>query len=146
MKTLVNETSAELNTKRKELLVSLDSGQKVSSISLATYGLTTYYDRNQMRDLSSSLYEKVLLLNNQGKRIKHIKDKELFFLTEQIEAFNFINNNKKVILSAPTSFGKTLILKEYIYVFQPKVVVFIVPTNALAYELESDFKKNPSFC
>lgn len=146
MKTLVNETSAELNTKRKELLESLDRGQKVSSISLATYGLTTYYDRNQMRDLSSSLYEKVLLLNNQRKRIKHIKDKELFFLTEQIEAFNFINNNKKVILSAPTSFGKTLILKEYIYVFQPKVVVFIVPTNALAYELESDFKKNPSFC
>ena len=145
METIINESSSTLNKKRKELLVSLDGGEEVSAIDLATYGLTSYYNQTQMRDLSSSLHEKILLLNNQEKRIKHIQKQDLFFMNEQIEALKFIKKNKKIILAAPTSFGKTLILKEYIYLYKPNVVVFIVPTNALAYELESDFKKNSSF-
>lgn len=144
MKT-ISESSEVLNSKRKELLISLDDGKEVPTIDLATYGLTSYYNQTQMRDLSSSLHEKVLFLNNQERQIKHIQNENLFFMSKQIEALEFIRNNKKIILSAPTSFGKTLILKEYIYLYQPDVVVFIVPTNALAYELESSFKNNISF-
>lgn len=144
MKT-ISESNEILNSKRKELLLSLDDGKEVPTIDLATYGLTSYYNQTQMRDLSSSLHEKVLLLNNQERQIKHIQNENLFFMSKQIEALEFIRNNKKIILSAPTSFGKTLILKEYIYLYQPDVVVFIVPTNALAYELESSFKNNVSF-
>ncbi len=144
MKT-ISESSEVLNSKRKELLISLDDGNEVPTIDLATYGLTSYYNQTQMRDLSSSLHEKVLFLNNQERQIKHIQNENLFFMSKQIEALEFIRNNKKIILSAPTSFGKTLILKEYIYLYQPNVVVFIVPTNALAYELESSFKNNISF-
>ena len=145
MKTTIHESHEILNSKRKELLVSLDEGETVSSINLAIYGLTTYFDRSHMRNLSSSLYEKIILLNNQDKRISHIQNQELFFMSKQIEALSFIRDNKKIIISAPTSFGKTLILKEYIYLYKPNIVVFIVPTNALAYELESDFKNNASF-
>ncbi len=144
MKT-ISESSEVLNSKRKELLISLDDDKEVPTIDLATYGLTSYYNQTQMRDLSSSLHEKVLFLNNQEKQIKHIQNENLFFMSKQIEALEFIRNNKRIILSAPTSFGKTLILKEYIYLYQPDVVVFIVPTNALAYELESSFKNNVSF-
>lgn len=144
MKT-ISESSEILNSKRKELLISLDDGKDVPTIDLATYGLTSYYNQTQMRDLSSSLHEKILFLNNQERQIKHIQNENLFFMSKQIEALEFIRNNKKIILSAPTSFGKTLILKEYIYLYQPDVVVFIVPTNALAYELESSFKNNVSF-
>ena len=63
----------------------------------------------------------------------------------QEAALQFVAQHPKTLLVAPTSFGKTLILKEYIFRYQPKVVSFIVPTNALAYELESSFKNNPSF-
>lgn len=140
-----NETNEQFNSERKKLLNLLDNGDYVSTIDLATYGLISYYDKHRMSDLSSSLYEKVLLLNLKDNKIKHIEDKDLSFMTEQIRALDFIKNNEKIILSAPTSFGKTLILKEYIYRFKPETIVFIVPTNALAYELELDFKNNSAF-
>ena len=98
MKT-ISESSEVLNSKRKELLISLDDGNEVPTVDLATYGLTSYYNQTQMRDLSSSLHEKVLLLNNQERQIKHIQNENLFFMSKQIEALEFIRNNKKIILT-----------------------------------------------
>ena len=49
----------------------------------------------------------------------------------QQEILGVIENNDACIISAPTSFGKTFCLFEYIYKFKPKLVVLIVPTLAL---------------
>ena len=38
-----------------------------------------------------------------------------------------------------------MIVKEYIFKYRPKKVIYIVPTNALAYELEKSFKENEKF-
>src|SRR5690606_26777738 len=58
---------------------------------------------------------------------------------EQIRIYNGIIENNRSIVSAPTSFGKTMLIKEYIFNYQPNKVVFIVPTNSLADELIDDF-------
>jgi len=85
-----------------------------------------------------------MLNKNFERRIQHI-DKEIFFSPAQYEALKTLDEKERVILSAPTSFGKTLLIKEYIYLNQPKHIVYIVPTNALAYELEKSFKGNANF-
>lgn len=129
------------NEKRKKLLMLLDEGSKVSNLDLGMYDLTTYYSESS----DQTLVEKILSVKNDLRRIEHIKDKKICFAPQQKEALSFIKNECRCILSAPTSFGKTLIVKEYIYLEQPKNIVYIVPTNALAYELENSFKNNNSF-
>lgn len=53
---------------------------------------------------------------------------------EQIEILNQIKNNDALIISAPTSFGKTFCIFEYIARNFPKNIVLIVPTLALVDE------------
>ncbi len=67
------------------------------------------------------------------KNIKEVKT----MLPEQIEVFEKLSKGaKNKLLLAPTSFGKTTLIKEYIYRNrdQYKNIAFILPTNALSYE------------
>lgn len=57
---------------------------------------------------------------------------------EQIKIINEIESNNALIVSAPTSFGKTFCVFEYIVKYKPLNVVLIVPTLAL---LEEYYKK-----
>ena len=57
---------------------------------------------------------------------------------EQMEIIEQIERNSALIISAPTSFGKTFCIFEYIAKHQPKNVVLIVPTLAL---IEEYFRK-----
>ena len=87
----------------------------------------------------------------------HCKSKDIIeqylsstYISFQMEDFdisptNYENPTIPIIQSLFTSFGKTLIVKEYIYRTKPNCVVFIVPTNALAYEVENDLRTNSSF-
>ena len=136
-------SDVEFNKKRKELLLKKDKNQFVSNIDFGMYDLTPYMSFKE----SPTLFETIVFYENSLREIRHLKGKNASFTPEQEEALDFISNseNKRIILSAPTSFGKTLILKEYIYRSKPNVIVFIVPTNALAYELEESFKTNSSF-
>lgn len=129
------------NDKRKQLLMLIDEGKVVSDLDLGMYDLTPYYSESD----DQTLVEKILYVKNDLRQVRHIKNKKVCFAPQQIEALNYLKKNERCILSAPTSFGKTLIVKEYIYVERPTSVVYIVPTNALAYELENSFKENPSF-
>ena len=131
------------NDKRRNILLTLDTGSNVSDLELGMYDLTSYY-KDRLDD-DNSLAEKILYLQNDERKIQHINKLELFLMPEQLKALNSISKHDRLILSAPTSFGKTMILKEYIYLNKPQIVVFIVPTNALAYELEQDFKQNLAF-
>lgn len=57
---------------------------------------------------------------------------------EQIEIISNIEKNDALIISAPTSFGKTFCIFEYIIKYKPQNIVLIVPTLAL---VEEYFKK-----
>ena len=126
---------------RKRLLEALDKGEDVSILELGMYDLTPYFDIDRF---DVNLSEAIMLNKNFERRIQH-EDKEIFFSPPQYDALKYLSDNQRVILSAPTSFGKTLLIKEYIHIHQPKHIVYIVPTNALAYELERSFKENENF-
>lgn len=132
--------SDKYNLQRKMLLEELDKGEDVSIIELGMYDLTPYFKDK----FDISLSEAIMLNKNIERRIEHI-EKDIYFSPPQYRALNTLFNNDRVILSAPTSFGKTLLIKEYIYKQKPQNIVYIVPTNALAYELERSFKENVNF-
>ena len=115
---------------------------KPNNAELNFLGLTTYLLND---DLNSNIFDKIINIQNAKRKIQHIQDKDLYFMPLQVEALNYLFNHKRATILAPTSFGKTLIMKEYIFVKKPRSVVYIVPTNSLSYELENDFKKNESF-
>ena len=128
------------NKKRKQMLLEIDKGKLFNIEELAMYDLTPYF-----KDIDEpNLYETIILNQNQQRKVEHIAN-NIYFSPPQYEALNFLENNDKVIFSAPTSFGKTMIVKEYIFKQKPKNIIYIVPTNALAYELEISFKENDNF-
>ena len=61
---------------------------------------------------------------------------------EQLRAISEIEKNEATIISAPTSFGKTFCVFEYIARKKPKNVVLIVPTIALAKEYQLKIIRN----
>ena len=126
------------NSKRKRILEELDQGKDVSNLELGMYDLTPYFRTD---DFNMNLYESIMINKNYSRKIEHI-DGDLYFSPPQYRALMCLYEKDRVIISAPTSFGKTLLVKEYIYQKQPKSIVYIVPTNALAYELEKSFKEN----
>lgn len=134
------------NEKRRNLLMMYDrSPESVMSEELAMYDLTTYCKPNKhLAAGGEDLASQILEYKKELRRIKHLEG-NFFFMPEQEDAIKFIEDNKKSIILAPTSFGKTLIVKEYIYRHLPKRVAYIVPTNALAFELVKAFKQNPKF-
>lgn len=132
--------SEDLAAKRKMILQELDKGHIPSILELGMYDLTPYFVDN----FNVSLSEAIMLNQNLERGVKHLNEK-IYFSPPQQEALDFLFKKDKVILSAPTSFGKTLIVKEFIFRNQPQSVVYIVPTNALAYELEKSFKTNENF-
>ena len=58
-------------------------------------------------------------------------DERISLHPEQRKVLNLIDSNRGLIFSAPTSFGKTFIVFEYICRRQPQNVVMVVPTLAL---------------
>lgn len=129
------------NKRRKKILEELDCGKDLSIMELGMYDLTPYFRTDEF---DVSLSEKIMLNKNYERRIQHVSN-ELYFSPPQYKALECLFRENRVILSAPTSFGKTLLIKEYIYRQKPKNIVYIVPTNALAYELERSFKENEKF-
>jgi len=60
---------------------------------------------------------------------------------QQVELLNFLLEGNNVLLSAPTSFGKTFIALEYMTRANFSNIVFVVPTLALMNELSSKIRK-----
>lgn len=134
-------SSDKYNKRRKKILEELEEGKDLSIIELGMYDLTPYFKTDEF---DVSLSEKIMLNKNYERKIEHVSN-ELYFSPPQYKALECLFRENRVILSAPTSFGKTLLIKEYIYRQKPKNIVYIVPTNALAYELERSFKENEKF-
>lgn len=121
-------------SKREEVIKLLDQPKnKVKIEDLFLFDLSPYY--NEKKD--DSFFSKQLEFILEKNRLSH--NKLISFCAEQKKIYNEIASNKRVVLSAPTSFGKTMLVKEYIYNEQPNKIVFLVPTNSLADELANDF-------
>ncbi len=58
-------------------------------------------------------------------------DENISLHPDQYKVLNLLENTSGVILSAPTSFGKTFVVFEYIARHLPKTVFLVVPTLAL---------------
>ena len=65
---------------------------------------------------------------------------------EQIQIINEIKSHDAIIVSAPTSFGKTFCVFEYIARTQPQNIVLIVPTLALVDEYIKKIIKKYTLC
>lgn len=126
-----------INQNDREQVIKLmdESVKKVTIEDLFLYDLSPYYEDK----LDNSFFSKQLEFIQEKNQLNH--NPKISFTSEQINIYNKIIINKRSIVSAPTSFGKTMLIKEYIYNYQPNKVVFIVPTNSLADELLDDFKK-----
>ena len=64
-----------------------------------------------------------------------------FFHDEQLEILKILNNGKNVIVSAPTSFGKSLLIEEIVASNQFKSIIIIQPTLALLDETRKKLMK-----
>lgn len=96
--------------------------------------LTTY---SSMHSLDSILYNSLSV-----SRL----DENISLHPEQIKIIQKIKQNDALIVSAPTSFGKTFCVFEYIAQYEPLNVVLIVPTLALVEEyLKRIVKKYKDF-
>lgn len=73
-----------------------------------------------------------------------LMDKNIKLHPEQIECLSILNEGKDLLLSAPTSFGKTFLILEYLYrnIESFNDILFIVPTIALRNELYAKIQKN----
>lgn len=132
------------NKKRKEILeeISAKGKENVSNNLKGMYGLTPYYHENEESSLFMDFNEQLLLYKNYNRSINHEHEKDIYLMPEQEKYLKELlkSKNKMICFQAPTSFGKSLLIKEYIYLTKPSNVVYIVPTNALAYELEKSYK------
>lgn len=126
-----------INQNDREQIIKLmdESADNVSIEDLFLYDLSPYYIDKE----DDSFFSKQLEYIQEKNLLNH--NPNISFTNVQIDFYNKIVENKRCIVSAPTSFGKTMLIKEYIYNYQPNKVVFIVPTNSLADELLDDFKK-----
>lgn len=97
--------------------------------SLYSLGLTMY-SRNYTFD--SLVYSSFAMSELDDKISLH---------PEQIKVMDLIDKNKGLVFSAPTSFGKTFIVFEYICRKKPKNIVMIVPTLALIDEYKQKIIK-----
>lgn len=113
---------------RENYIISLNNAknkteyEKNNADSLFDLGLTMY---SREYSFKSAVYN--------GFACSYI-DETISLHPEQMRILNLITENSGMIFSAPTSFGKTFVVFEYIARKSPNCVVLIVPTLALVDE------------
>ena len=131
-----SETKLNIKQARKKIIKELnDSSNKDSfkynnSDSLFNLGLSMYSGNNSIDSAIYCAYAASYL------------DSKISLHPEQIRIIKAIYNNKALVISAPTSFGKTYCVFEYIAREKPRNIVLIVPTLALTREYLLVFAKN----
>lgn len=85
-------------------------------------GLTVYSDNYTIESAIYNAFSESVL------------DENIFLHPEQHKIINMLLDNEAIIISAPTSFGKTFCVFEYIGRFTPNIIVMVVPTLALCDE------------
>ena len=128
-----------IKNKREESLKKFLMKQEVDNQELRFFNLEMY---NENKDLKSKI-------NNMIFRSKI--NSNIILTKYQIEILDILSNNN-IFLSAPTSFGKTFIMLEYIKrnISKLKNIIFIIPTIALMNELlkkmYDNFRQDYNIC
>lgn len=120
-----NNSLATIREKYIRLLDASNDTQKIQrelADDLFSLDLTVYSQDYSFNSLVYSAFAKSRL------------DDKLSLHPEQVEIINKIKNEDALIISAPTSFGKTFCIFEYIARYNPQNIVLIVPTLALVDE------------
>lgn len=126
----MNQSSNEYDTQKlrekyiRALALSEDSTQKAKELvdDLFALDLTVYSQHHSFDSIVYSSFAQSRL------------DKDIVLHPEQLEIIRQMELNDALIVSAPTSFGKTFCAFEYIARNLPKNIVLIVPTLALVDE------------
>ena len=116
---------------RQELILEIDKSEdkeltkKHLAEELFPVGLTMYSGFNSLNSVIYNSFAQSKL------------DKTISLHPDQLMVIDEIRKNDGVIFSAPTSFGKTFSIFEYIAQENPKNIVLVVPTLALVSEYNS---------
>lgn len=112
--------------------------------------LKKYYDNNitnerMLKQLNLDMYKQKTTIEDyfEDFLFKSETNDSVTLHPEQLECLNLLNEGEDLLLSAPTSFGKTYLVIEYIYRNKKKLsnILFIVPTLALRNEIYFKLKK-----
>lgn len=114
-------TMAEAENKEGITQKAINIADDLFAIDLTMYSSTYSFDSVIYNSFASSVLDENISLH-----------------PEQLQIINHIEKYSASIISAPTSFGKTYCIFEYIAKYKPRNVVLIVPTLAL---VEEYFKK-----
>lgn len=111
--------------------------------------LKCYYDeQNNLDDTSLQALGLNMYIKKQNIRLslynsfcRSLYDNNVVMHPQQIECLNYLLKGENLLISAPTSFGKTFVALEYISRKKCNNIVFVVPTLALMNELFSKIQK-----
>lgn len=97
-------------------------------------GFYPYLDNSQkqLKDFSAELRKEQHLSKNLASK---------YFHEEQFQLLEFLSRDKNLITSAPTSFGKSLLIEEIVASLRYKSIVIIQPTLALLDETRQKLLK-----
>lgn len=98
---------------------------------IESVGLYPYIDTESIKSTSALRYEFHKSPNLEG----------IFFHSEQRKIWNYLSQQKSLILSAPTSFGKSLLIEEVVASCKYQNIVIIQPTLALLDETRNKLLK-----
>lgn len=144
------------STDRLNFLEVINSASIDGDIQQVVMYLNEYFSSNKYKEIIDLVYEAISLFQLYGfLSYFDEKEKECFLKSDvlrsqsykgikmdyynrgQLSLIEEINNNEKVMISAPTSFGKTSIIIEYIIQNKTRLhnIIFVLPTNSLIEEL-----------
>lgn len=132
---LLSDNFEELREYREKLIIDLDNLKSNSADNPDSLPIALTLAEN-LFSVDLTMYSGVKTLNSliyHSFAISQL-DNSISLHPEQIEIINQIQSNDGIILSAPTSFGKTFCVFEYIARDKPKNIVLVVPTLALVDE------------
>lgn len=94
-------------------------------------------DSNTLQALGLNMYSETKSIKNQlyDAFARSSYNTEIIMHPQQMECLNYLLKGDNVLISAPTSFGKTFIALEYIARREFENIAFVVPTLALMNEL-----------
>lgn len=126
----IERRNSDIETMRRNYLEYYYDEEKpmLDASSMQALGLNMYVKTN---DMKLRLYNSFCRSTYDDKVIMH---------QQQIECLNYLMKGDNLLISAPTSFGKTFVALEYMCRKKLDNIVFVVPTLALMNELFSKIR------
>lgn len=113
---------------------------RTGNIISSTHLPKIFKNKKYQNDFGSML--NMELAGNRAELEQNFSDgSEVYFTKFQSKLWNSLKSKKNIAISAPTSAGKSFIIKKYIYElleWSDKDIIYIVPTKALINQVSSD--------